>query len=67
MLHGMWELLGPGIEPVSPALTGEFFTTKPTGKPSVSIVHLWRNSSLYILFLSLKDTWELEGLPGVGH
>ena len=23
----------PGIEPVSPALAGEFFTTEPPGKP----------------------------------
>ena len=26
-------LLGPGIEPVSPALAGGFFTTEPPGKP----------------------------------
>ena len=26
-------LLDPGIEPVSPALTGGFFTTGPQGKP----------------------------------
>ena len=63
----MWDLPGPGIKPVSPALTGEFFTTKPKEKPSVSVFCLWRNSSLYILFLSLKDTWELEGLTEVGH
>ena len=25
----------PGIEPVSPALTGRFFTTEPPGKPSL--------------------------------
>ena len=24
----MWDLLGPGIEPMSPALTGGFFTTE---------------------------------------
>ena len=27
LLCGMWDLPGPGIEPVSPALTGRFFTT----------------------------------------
>ena len=32
LLHGMWELPRTGIEPVSPALAGGFFTTKPTGK-----------------------------------
>ena len=29
----MWDLLGPGIEPESPALAGRFFTTEPRGKP----------------------------------
>ena len=28
----MWDLPGSGIEPMSPALTGEFFTTEPPGK-----------------------------------
>ena len=28
----MWDLLGPGIEPVSPALAGGFLTTAPPGK-----------------------------------
>ena len=34
LLHGMWDLPGPGLEPVSPALAGGFFTTAPPGKPS---------------------------------
>ena len=29
----MWDLHGPGLEPVSPALTGGFSTTVPPGKP----------------------------------
>ena len=29
----MWDLSGPGLEPVSPALAGEFLTTAPPGKP----------------------------------
>ena len=33
LLHGMWDLLGPGMEPVSPALAGRFFTTEPPEKP----------------------------------
>ena len=28
----MWDLPGPGIEPMSPALAGGFLTTEPTGK-----------------------------------
>ena len=34
LLRGMWDLPGPGIEPVSPALAGGFLTTVPPGKPS---------------------------------
>ena len=32
LLRGMWDLPGPGIEPVSPALAGGFLTTAPPGK-----------------------------------
>ena len=34
LLHGMWDLPGPGIEPMSPALAGGFSTTAPSGNPS---------------------------------
>ena len=30
----MWDLPGPGIEPMSPALAGGFFTTEIPGKSS---------------------------------
>ena len=30
----MWDLPGPGIKPVSPALAGGFLTTAPPGKPT---------------------------------
>ena len=33
LLHGMWDLPGPGLKPVSPALAGGFLTTAPPGKP----------------------------------
>ena len=39
LLHGMWDLPGPGIEPVSPALAGGFLTTVPPGK-SLNTVYL---------------------------
>ena len=32
LLHGMWDLPGPGLETVSPALTGRLLTTAPPGK-----------------------------------
>ena len=31
--HGMWDFPGLVIEPLSPALTGRFFTTEPPEKP----------------------------------
>ena len=37
LLHSMWDLPGPGIEPVSPASAGGFLTTVPPGK---SLYHL---------------------------
>ena len=33
LLHGMWDLPGPGLEPASPALAGRLSTTAPPGKP----------------------------------
>ena len=43
LLHsGMWDLPGPGIEPVSPELAGGFLTTRPPGKPSPSLWYVWR-------------------------
>ncbi|KAJ8777134.1 hypothetical protein J1605_014517 [Eschrichtius robustus] len=38
LLRGMWDLPGPGLEPVSPALAGGFLTTAPPGKPWISIL-----------------------------
>ena len=35
----MWDLPGPGIEPMSPALAGRFFTTEPLRKP-------WKQNTL---------------------
>ena len=32
LLRGMWDLPGPGLEPVSPALAGGLLTTVPPGK-----------------------------------
>ena len=38
LLHGMWDLPRPGLEPMSPALAGGFLTTAPPGKPYVSLL-----------------------------
>ena len=37
LLHRMWDLLGPGMEPVSSALTGGLLTTAPPGKSNATI------------------------------
>ena len=37
--RGMWDLPRPGIESVSPALAGGFFTTELTGKLHVGFKH----------------------------
>ena len=37
LLHGMWDLLSPGIKPMYPALAGELFTTEPPEKLSLSV------------------------------
>ena len=34
----MWDLPGPGIEPVSPALAGRFLTTVPPGKSWTTVL-----------------------------
>ena len=34
LLRGMWDLPGPGLKPMSPALAGRLSTTAPPGKPS---------------------------------
>ena len=36
VLCGMWDLPRPGMEPMSPALAGGFFTTESPGKPEGS-------------------------------
>ena len=42
LLRGMWDLPGPGLEPVSPELAGRLPTTAPPGKPLI-IVFLKQN------------------------
>ena len=39
LLHGMWDLPGPGPEPVSPALAGGFLTTALPEKPFLTIIN----------------------------
>ena len=46
LLCSMWDLPGPGLEPVSPALAGGFLTTAPPGK-SLDLI-LDRKINMYV-------------------
>ena len=56
-LRSVWNLPRPRIDPVSPALAGGFFTTKPPGKPSISLfnrkVEILLESILYIQLVTI--------------
>ena len=47
LLRGMWDLPRPGLEPVSPALSGRFSTTAPPGKPVVQVLCEHKSSFLW--------------------
>ena len=49
LLRSMWDLPRPGIEPISPALAGDCFTTEPPGKiPTLSITFASLSSNLWV-------------------
>ena len=52
MLHDMWDLPGPGIEPVPPALVGGFFTTEPPGNPCINFSKEMNYFSVEIIIIS---------------
>ena len=56
LLHGMWDLPGPGLEPVSPASAGGFLTTLPPGKPLT--IDFRRSYSIhsFVLYLSILSS-----------
>ena len=59
LLHSMWDLPGPGLEPVSPALAGKFLTTAPPGKPLLCLYRaffLCAHGELYGVSSSSKGT-----------
>ena len=49
----MWDLPGPGIEPVFPALAGVFLTTGPPGKPCDSDFIMFGLAISLLFFLSV--------------
>ena len=54
-------LSDPGIEPVSPALAGEFFTTEPQGSPVISM-----NISKYKITIQAQTLYNITQLHGTG-
>ena len=56
MILGILDLPGSEIEPLSPALAGEFFTTEPPGKPANTILTL----SIYEQAIQLYELFYLE-------
>ena len=61
----MWDLSGPGIEPVSPALAGRSFTSEPPGKPQCIINELifFKKLIFVIIIFSLMKTLLLLVAP----
>ena len=64
----MWDLPGPGIEPMSPALAGGFLSTVPPGKPfhaflmgSCDLSIGGFGSGGWYVQLSISHLWELMG------
>ena len=57
LLRGMWDLLGPGLKSVSPALAGGFLTTAPPGK---SLCHTFNScvGGHFEVVYSLSLAWE---------
>ena len=51
----MWDLPGPGLEPMSPALAGGFLTTAPPGKPHSD------SSELIYSYVALYNFYHLGG------
>ena len=53
----MWDLPGPGLEPVSPALAGGFLITVPPGKSLSFFLDffflMWTNFKVIIEFITI--------------
>ena len=59
LLHSMWGLPGPRIEPLSPALAGRFSITEPPGKPLRIFLFVLRG------VLGSQQNW--EEVTGIFH
>ena len=62
LLRGMWDLPGPGIEPVTPALGGGFLNTAPPGKPESSHILFTLPPLMLNLFFVINFYWSIVAL-----
>ena len=62
LTHNMWNLSRPGVEPVSPALAGRFFSTGPPGKyPSCLLKkYIYLLIGLHQVLLAAHGIFELH-------
>ena len=62
------DLPNSGIELVSPALAGAFFTAEPPGKPFKIIcrIKIFGASLVAQMVKNLPTTWETDSIPGLG-
>ena len=69
----MWDLSGPGLEPVSPALAGGFLSTAPPGKSSnvySFLTHKMHIKAFTFHYTGIEDEkvlgikWATGGFPG---
>ena len=57
LLCGMWDLPGPGLEPVSPALAGGLLTTVPPRKPQCQILRF-----LFLIIIVITENVIIKDL-----
>ena len=66
LLHGMWDLPRPGLEPVSPALAGRLSTTAPPGK-SPDNAFLIQHLHVSVWEYWWQTFWDLEVTTKAQH
>ena len=64
LLHGVWDLPGPGIKPVSPALVGRFLSSVPPGKSLLLFLIFWFFWQRHVDLSSLARDWTCTPCPG---
>ena len=65
LLHGRWDLSGSGMDPVSPALAGKFFTTESAGKPTLNLLNTVTTKQGNTLLREKASIHENRSMKGV--